>query len=255
MRSGRKAVTVVLGVWVIWTLATWWFEGRITTFARPAAMLDRLIYTGLVNILAGTLGAACALRYLLQGKFLSQPPLGFGSPARTLVWVPAGLAAGLVLYFGQGAPSTDAIVIVNGFAQVLSVSIAEVMVCWALLAGVFASVIPGGRWARHPIAALIASLLFGVYHFAHSAPFNTLAMVSLLILIGLLTSAFFFISRDVYATIVFHNFLGVFGVIRAFAAQDKLSAFQVPQWPLIGTAAISLAVLVLADKLVIRRSA
>jgi len=77
----------------------------------------------------------------------------------------------------------------------------------------------------------------------------------LLILIGLLPSAFFFISRDVYATIVFHNFLGVFGVIRAFAAQDKLSAFQVPQWPLIGTAAISLAVLVLADKLVIRRSA
>ena len=35
-------------------------------------------------------------------------------------------------------------------------------------------------------------------------------------------SAHFFLSRDIYATIVFHNFLGVFGVVQALAASGRL---------------------------------
>lgn len=103
-------------------------------------------------------------------------------------------------------------------------------------------------------AALVASLLFGLYHFAHSAPFNTPGMVALLSVIGLVTSAFFFIVRDIYATIVFHNCLGVFGVVQALAASDQLSAFADLQLPLLVMAAAAVAVLILLDWAILRRA-
>lgn len=34
------------------------------------------------------------------------------------------------------------------------------------------------------VAAIVASVLFGVYHFAHSPPFNTVDLVVLLTAIG-----------------------------------------------------------------------
>ena len=48
-------------------------------------------------------------------------------------------------------------------------------------------------------------------------------MVALLTLVGLVTSVAFFASRSVYAAIIFHDFLGVFGVLQALASAGKLS--------------------------------
>ncbi len=95
------------------------------------------------------------------------------------------------------------------------------------------------------MAAVIASVLFGVYHFAHSPPFNTAGSVVLLTVIGLVTSAFF-VSRDVYGTIAFHNFLGIFGVIRALKASGNLMNFERPVIPLFVTAVVAIAVLIVA---------
>jgi hypothetical protein len=145
--------------------------------------------------------------------------------------------------------------VVNAFAQVFVVSMAEVMVCWALVGGMVALGVGGSRWASITFAVVVASLLFGFYHFAHSAPFNTPRMVIFLSVIGLMTSVFFFVSRDVYATILFHNFLGAFGVVQALAAQQNLGAFEVLQVPLIATAIAALVVLVTVDALVIRGGA
>jgi hypothetical protein len=78
-------------------------------------------------------------------------------------------------------------------------------------------------------------------------------MVAFLSVIGLVTSVVFFVSRDVYATILFHNFLGTFGVVQALAAQDNLASFTSVQWPLICTAIIALLALIVADLLLIRR--
>lgn len=248
------AIAAALCLWAIWTFATWWFEGRIGTFARPDAVADRLIYTGVVNVLIGIVGGALTLRYLLRNGALTKLDARLGRPAQTLLWVLVAFALGLTAYLGQGAPSVDAIVILNAFSQVLVVSIAEVVVCWAVVGGVLASTIFERNWLSIPTAALVASVLFGLYHFAHSAPFNTVGMVGFLTVIGLLTSAIFFVSRNVYATIVFHNFLGVFGVLNAMAAQDNLAAFQALQWPLVGTAAMALGVLVLVHSLLIGRA-
>jgi hypothetical protein len=102
-------------------------------------------------------------------------------------------------------------------------------------------------------AALVASVLFGLYHFAHSAPFNTVEMVALLTVVGLVTSAFFFVARDVYATIVFHNFLGMFGVVQALSASGRLEAFTAVQAPLVVMALATVAVLALSDWMVLRK--
>ena len=134
----------------------------------------------------------------------------------------------------------------NAYSQVFVVSMAEVVVCWSVAATMVALGIKASKWVAIPVAAAVASLLFGAYHFAHSPPFNTVGMVSFLSVIGLLTSAVFFVSRDVYATILFHNFLGMFGVVQALAAQDKLAVFQTVQAPLVGTALVALSQAVLA---------
>jgi membrane protease YdiL (CAAX protease family) len=79
---------------------------------------------------------------------------------------------GAAVYLLPGAPSGDPIVLVNGFAQVLPVSAAEVLVCWSVVG---AALEASWRSRRTPIlpAALLASALFGLYHLAHSPPFNT----------------------------------------------------------------------------------
>jgi predicted acyltransferase len=64
-------------------------------------------------------------------------------------------------------------------------------------------------------------------------------MVLLLSVVGLVTSAFFFVSRDVAGTIVFHNFLGTFGVVQALSAANALSTLERQQLPLIVTALIA----------------
>jgi hypothetical protein len=58
------------------------------------------------------------------------------------------------------------------------------------------------------------------------------------------TSAFFFVSRDLYGTIAFHNFLGIFGVIRALDASGNLATFARPVVSLLVIAVVAIAVLI-----------
>src|SRR5829696_5968048 len=74
-------------------------------------------------------------------------------------------------------------------------------------------------------------------------PFNQAPVVVFLSVIGLVTSVFF-VSRDVYGTIAFHNFLGILGVVRALDASGKLSAFERPIIPLLVMAVVAIALLI-----------
>jgi hypothetical protein len=175
--NGARMISWSIGLWILWTVSAWWFEGRIETLRRPDAVADRLIYTVVVNILIGVVVVAFVLRRLLAGDTLSTARIGFGPRRRTAICIAVGITLGLALFFGQGAPSTDPVVVLNAYAQVFVVSMAEVKVCWALVGGTVALGIEGPSWAAIPVAIVVASLLFGVYHFAYSAPFNTLGMV------------------------------------------------------------------------------
>jgi hypothetical protein len=69
-------------------------------------------------------------------------------------------------------------------------------------------------------------------------------MVALLSVVGLVTGAFFFLSRDVLGSAMFHNFLGTFGVTQALAATGGLATLEAIQVPLVGTALTTTAVLI-----------
>lgn len=254
--SRYRSLTRALFFVVLWSLATWLFEGRIHTLLRPDAVLDRLVYAFGVNLLLGIVGAILLIRSRVVECAQTCAQSGFGSGSRQLVAAVTGVALGAVAYVLQGAPSTDTTVVGNAFAQVYVVSVAEVVVIWAL----FGTAVEAYVRVTHPrlaviAAAIAASVAFGLYHFAHSPPFDTWRMVGLLTVVGFATGAFFFVSRDVLGTTLFHNFLGTFGVVQALKATDRLQAFEHWQPPLIATATIALAVVLGGYILLRRRSA
>ena len=244
-RPDRLAVSLPLVMYALWAAGTWSFEGRMETLLRPDAAADRLIYALAVNLSLGIVGSVLLLGWL--GHRPGAPPpgrRGFGSRTRVVICTAIGFALGLAWYAGQGAPSMAPIVATNAFAQVFVVSVAEVLVCWALVgAAVEAALQQRMGRAGTVLAAVASATLFGVYHFAHSPPFDTWPMVALLTVVGLVTGAFFFSSRDVLGTAMFHNFLGTFGVTQALAAQGGSKTLETIQVPLVGTALTTAAVL------------
>jgi hypothetical protein len=76
-----------------------------------------------------------------------------------------------------------------------------------------------------------------------------------LILAAIIASVFFFVSRDVYGTIAFHNFLGILGVIRALEASGNLSVLESPILALWIMAVVAVAVLIAAQVLLLNSGA
>jgi len=256
MQGQRHVLLVAVGFFTVWAVATWIFEGRIQTLLRADATADRIVYAFAVNLLLGIGGGLLLLRVWVKRGVTTPGRIGF-QPSRRTVWaVCSGFALGLAAYFLQGTPSTNPVVIGNAFAQVFVVSAAEVVVCWAVVgAATEAALHRRGTVLSTGGAAVVASVLFGLYHYAHSAPFNTLPMVALLSVVGLVTGAFFFVSRDVFGTVVFHNFLGTFGVLKALAAANALNSLERWQMPLLFTATLTGLVLAAGYLLLSRGSA
>src|SRR5215208_7403317 len=245
--STRRALTLTIGLYLVWVLATYLLEGRIHTLLRPEAMGARLSYALVANVLIGIGGSALVIRFVSRAGTVSTQQAGFRGLAHAVIAVAVGVAIGFAFYALQGAPSWNPVVLINAYAQVSVGAIAEVMVCWAVVGSVSQTLLQDrGRWVSLILAAIIASVLFGVYHFAHSPPFNTIPLVVILSVVGLVTSVFFFVSRDVYGTIAFHNFSGILGVIRALEASGNLSVFESPIIPLLVMAVIAVALLIAA---------
>ncbi len=240
------ALLSALALYLVWTVATYLLEGRLRALLRPEAVRLRLTYNVMANLLLGLLLAGWLLRALvLEGNF-DPSRAGFAGLLHALVAVGVGLVIGGAFFTIQKPPSRHPMVLINGFAQVWIVSSAEIMVCWAVVGAVAAvrlkaSDVP----APTVLAALLAALLFGLYHVAHSPPFNTRSMIAKLSFVGLATSAFFFISRDIYGTVVFHNFLALFGVLSSLRQAEALDRFEKPILPLLLTALSSLVLLIL----------
>ena len=133
----------------------------------------------------------------------------------------------------------------------LTVSIAEVVVCWATVGASFESVTQSkGKFVSVLVGIVAATIFFSAYHIGHSAPFNQVNMILFLLVPGFLTSLFYFISREIYATILFHNFQGMVGVISSLENTDILSR---PLYPLYLLMLLSVLALIGADVLLARR--
>lgn len=245
---------LALVTYVIWVIATFLLEGRILTLLRPEAVVHRVVYTLIANILIGSLLALLVVHHAITRKIISLNSAGFQSFKRTLIAVAIAFILGAIVLVLQQLPSLDPIVLLNVYAQVFTVTIAEIAVCWIVVG----SITEGSLSTKGKVVALaggiiLSSILFGVYHFSHSPPFNQPAMVAFLSIIGLVTSLVYFIGRDLYATMVFHNFFGVIGVMQSLSASGLLSAYSQPLLPVIGMAIISFVIFAGFDLLYVRK--
>ena len=100
------------------------------------------------------------------------------------------------------------------------------------------------------VGIVAATIFFSVYHIGHSAPFNQVNMMLFLLVPGIITSLFYFISREIYATILFHNFQGIIGVISNLKNPEILNR---PLYPLYFLVLLSIVALIGADMLLARR--
>ncbi len=235
----RNALRNAFALYVAWVIATYLLEGLPGTLTRPEAVGLRLAYAVVANLLIGIFFPLWLIRRARRAGVGTAADYGFSGPARTAISVVAGALAGYALFHLAQAEPAHPVVVVNSFAQVWVVSVAEIVVCWALIGGTLQVALrPWSRWGAILVAATAASVLFGVYHYAHSAPFNELKMVLFLTGIGFVTGLWWFVSRDVYGTSVFHNFFGVTGVLAALQAGGHVPESPALAVPLLVTALI-----------------
>jgi membrane protease YdiL (CAAX protease family) len=245
----KKLVVIPIAIYLIWVLATYLLEGRINLLQKPDP-LGRLTYAVVANIAIGTIIAIWLLKPSISSGFLTIRQLGFQSIKRILIVVTIAGVIGFVLFVVQRPVTFDPVVVLNIFAQTLPGSIAEVIVCWAAIGTTFESVARNkGRIISIIFGAAIATILFGVYHFAHSPPFNEPGTVLFLMYPGILTSLVYFIGRDIYAAIIFHNFQALFGVLMNI----NVASFTQPAYPILILAIASMLALVISDLLLVRK--
>jgi hypothetical protein len=126
----------------------------------------RLNYALVANVLIGTGGSALVIRSLSSSDQILTRQAGFRGLPHALVAVMIGGTLGFALYVLQVVPTLNSVVLLNAYAQVL--------VCWAVVGSVAEAMLRDGRgrWVSVILAASITSVLFGVYHFAHSTPID-----------------------------------------------------------------------------------
>jgi hypothetical protein len=239
------ALLLGLGLYLVWTFATFLFEGRIDTLARPDAVRDRLIYLIVANVLIGIVGSIALVRLFATTGLIPVERAGFRHLRHALLASVIGFGLGLLTYAIQGPTTLNSNVMLNGFMQVLVVSIAEVLVCWSVVGtATELAMAPLGRTPAAFGAAFVASALFAVSHYAHSSPYDSQRFVLLFFIAGLCTSVFFFLSRDVYGAVFFHNFLGMFGLLGALHQTGAIQEYRVfqPTWLVSGAAGLVLLV-------------
>ena len=254
IRVGSRITSPVLwsiAVYLVWTLATYALEGRVNLLQQPT-IAGRYTYVLIANVLIGTIWAFWVLRSLLSSQAVSLIQMGFRSLGRTAVTIAIALGIGGGYLFFVRPPTWSLLVIINGYTQVLTVSIAEIVVCWALVGTNFELLTKSkGKPLSLLAGILAATLLFAVYHVGHSAPFNQIRMMLILLMPGIMTSLFYFISREIYATILFHNFQGTFGVLSNLKNPELLDR---PLYPLYFLVLLAVAGLIVADRFLARRA-
>lgn len=253
-----KALLISLSIYVAWVIATYVLEGRIDLLLRFDPV-GRILYVTIANIIIGTILAFWALRYMLSLGFISQEQLGFRKSAvRTAAVIIASAVGGLAIFLLQNPASTHPMVVFNVYMQVLPVSIAEVVVCWAVIGTSFESLAKrkvvsnknNNKAIPILIGAVVASVLFGVYHFAHSPPFNEVNMVLFLMIPAIAPSVVYFLGRDIYGAIIIQNFLGIIGVMQAI----DLQAYSQPLFQMYVLTIPAIAALIVANMIVVRKS-
>lgn len=246
--SPARVIGIALALYLIWTAATYLLEGRINLLISGDPP-GRLLYALVANLLIGTVLAVFIVRIFGRDAGIPREHFGFQPLNRTLISVLVAFVLGSIVFILSAPRTLDPVVILNVFAQVFNTSTAEILVVYVLVGASTAYLLRSRGRVPSMIAGIaIAAILFGAYHIAHSPPFNTVSMILLLTLVGAVTGLFYFIVREIYATIIFHNFLALFGVMQ----NVDVANFQAPNGFLLGTMLVTLAVLIGLDFYLVR---
>ena len=256
MRESRARLVMMAALlYLAWVAATYVLEGLPRTLLRPEATVLRAVYALVANITVGLGGSAIVLVWLTR-RHPASAAAGFGRARRAVVGALAGATLGGVAYWVQAPPPRPPVVLINAFAQVITVSAAEVVVCWSVTAAVIAGAHRTLSASRARLLALgPGAVLFGFYHVAHSPPFNSAAMIGLLTGVGIVTGVFYVVSGDIHGTVVFHNFLALFGVLDTIERAGRSAHFTHLQAPLVVMALATLVVMLALHGAVRRTSA
>lgn len=231
---------ISIGIFAVWMLLTFLLEGLRNTL-NDGSGIDRLLYAGIANILVGSLVTGLLVISGYKAGILDRKDLGFSGIKRTSIMIVVAITVGTLIFVMQGVPSSDPVVLINGFAQVFPTTLAEVMVCWVFIGSAGKAIMNKlGKVPTTLILMTISSTLFGLYHFAHSAPFNTIGMVFVLTVIGVLTSLVYYLGKDIFSTLIFHNLMATFGVVGALE-DGALTDLKIPLMVLMGASLIVLA--------------
>ncbi|MDT8358201.1 MAG: CPBP family intramembrane glutamic endopeptidase [Methanomicrobiaceae archaeon] len=257
VKTGNSRILLIACItYLLWVGATYLLEGRILTLLRPEAVMDRIVYTIAANIIIGSILALWVIRKAIDAGTITLESSGFRPGKRAVIAVAIAIILGSVVMLISRPASLDPVVLLNVSAQVFPVTIAEIAVCWAVIGSVLEGVLkPRGGWLATIAAIIVASLLFGVYHLGHSPPFNQPGMIGFLTLVGLVTGLVYFLFRDIYATMFFHNFFGSIGVMQSLADAGTLPQYTTPLYPVLGLAAFSLLVFIAVEGFFVRRGA
>lgn len=238
-------------IYLIWTLVTYLLEGRVDLLHKNDPV-GRLEYTIIANIVIGIGLSMIFVKYALSAGLFSAKQIGLRSITNTVILTAVTSIVGFFLFYVQGPSTLNPTAITNVFLQTLPVSIAEVIVCWVIV-GASVESLDNNRLGKKKtsliVGLLISTVVFGVYHFAHSAPFNQPQVVFFLMLPGILTGVVYFLGLNIYATIVFHNFQALFGVL----ASVPLSQMLQIQIPIVLLAGISIVTLIIMDNVVLSK--
>jgi hypothetical protein len=257
LRNALKLIAIALSIYIIWVAAIFILEGRIHLFQKVDP-IGRMAYVVIANIAIGTVLSAIAIRYLLKAQLLKPEQLGLSkSRLRAAAIIASAAAGGLALFMLQNPRTTEPMVVFNAFMQALPVSIAEVMVCWALIGSSFESFArnnnnnKGRIVSSVMVGAVSASVLFGVYHYAHSPPFNQTNVILFLMLPSIATAVTFFLGRDIYAAVLAQNFMGIVGVMSAL---PNLEVYRQPMVPIYALSAVSVAALIISLSMTLKKT-
>ena len=222
-RNGLLAALTVFGVWVI---ALYLYEGRVRLIDSPGAQ-GQLLFMFVPNILIGIGMTVLSYFFLIRAGFLQLFRIGMRGTRRSMVATILAIAVGLGVYATQAGDVTFPGTL-RLFAGVLPIAIAHVLVCWGLLGASVESAVEERLGRRAMTVGMgAAAIAFAFSHLAHSPPFNQWETILFLVLPGIATGLVFFLIRDLYATILFHTFLGMSGLSVGAAVAGRLA----PEYP------------------------
>ena len=212
-----RLLVIPVAIYAAWLLEVFLLAGSERLFEHFDP-LHLFLYTLIACILTGIVVPLLCVRASFVSGVVNLFQIGFRSFRRTII---ACALAGIICYAAVIFLSpfgADRIAFANALLLLLPGAIASVMICWVLVGThVQAFVRTGGMLISISLGILMTTVLFGMTTFAYfPAAFRQDLFLSAVI-IGFITSVFFFAVRDIYSTSL------IVGVCSVLAQADRIS--------------------------------